>query len=181
MLHHLFHAPRAYYEKLRPYYDQLNFYGTRDDWLASTEGVPQKIVRLYAVHWLHLEVHNGGFWQYFYNSTSNSAPEARDGFAVMGMHDVSDVVAAAMTKVGKPFPFDKSLREDIVGPPDDRMDFKEEEELFLLLADTPKIFRRKPRFVEFADRFLPRALRQVGRCLLHHRRIVVCLVDAESR
>ena len=139
----LFHAPRRYPRFLDPWYEQMNFYEGRDAWLASTERVPVEAVHLYALHWLHLEVFNGGFWQFFFNSTGVIAPEARDGFAAIGMPEVADCVTAAMTRLGDPFPFDREERMRIVGEPDARMEFEPEETRFIDLADTPKVFRRQ--------------------------------------
>jgi hypothetical protein len=150
---HIFHAPRAYPAIYAPFYDRFNFYEGREVWLNSIAGIPEKAVHLFSLHWLHLEVYNGGFWQYFFNSTSTSAPEACAGFRAIGMGDVATVVKDAMSKVGTPFPFDKSAREVIVGGPRDRMDFNAEDSAFYDLADTERFFRRLPRFVPFADAY----------------------------
>ena len=153
MLHNLFNAPRKYPAVYMPYYEQFNFYEGREVWLASIAGVPEKAVHLFAVHWLHLEVYNGGFWQYFFNSTGTSAPEARAGFAAIGMENVAAIVDQAMARLGTPYPFDKPARERIVGPPDDRMDFTDLDDAFYDLADTEQFFRKRPKFVAFADAY----------------------------
>jgi hypothetical protein len=110
-------------------------------------------VYLYCVHWAHLEIYNGGFWQYFFNSTGVTAPETRDGFEAIGMPNVAKHFQDAMDRVGTPYPFDRETRQKIVGDPDKRMDFDAEDDLFYELADTPKIFRRVPRFVPFAEAY----------------------------
>jgi hypothetical protein len=150
---HIFNAPRAYPVFYEPYYDRFNFYDGREAWLKSTTGIPAKAIHLFSVHWLHLEVYNGGFWQYFFNSTGTSAPEALEGFVAIGMPDVSIVIQEAMSKLGTPFPDQKELRESIVGPPDDRMDFADLDERFYELADTEKFFRKLPKFVPYADAY----------------------------
>ena len=149
----IFHAPRYYPRIYEPYYDDFNFYDGRDNWLKSIEKIPQKAVYLFAVHWLHLEVYNGGFWQYFFNSTSTSMPEAVAGFSAIGMPKVAEVIQEAALKVGDPFPFDRDERISIVGDPKNRMDFDLLEDKFYELADTEKFFRRKPKFVDFADAY----------------------------
>jgi hypothetical protein len=150
---HLLHSARAYPAVYAPYCDRFNFYEGREVWLGSIAGIPEKAVHLFSLHWLHLEVYNGGFWQYFFNSTATSAPEACDGFRAIGMDDVAAVVETAMSKLGTPFPFDKSEREAIVGGPRDRMDFNEEDSAFYDLADTEQLFGRLPKFVPFADAY----------------------------
>ena len=149
----LFNKPRKYPEVYAPYYNEFDFYNGREEWLASIESVPIKAVHLFSLHWLHLEVYNGGFWQYFFNSTSTSMPEAIDGFKAIGMPNVARVIESASEKLGSPFPFEKEARELIVGPPEEQMDFSEFDDEFWELADTDKIFRRVPKFVPFAEKY----------------------------
>jgi Domain of unknown function (DUF4375) len=154
LLHGRFNAPRAYPSFYAPYYDQLSeFYDGRERWLESIKDVPQGAVHLFCVHWLHLEVHNGGFWQYFFNSTGVTAPEARDGFSAIGMPEVASVVTQVMDRLGSPYPFDRDARQLRVGSPDTRMDFDELETAFYDLADTERFFRKLPKFVPFADNY----------------------------
>ena len=149
----IFNAPREYPKIYEPYYDDFNFYEGREKWLESIKDIPEKAVYLFSIHWLHLEVYNGGFWQYFHNSTSVSSPEAIKGFSIIGMKDVSDIIKKASSKLGNEFPMDLETRREIVGDPENRMDFDELEELFYELADTKKFFRKKPKFVEYADQY----------------------------
>jgi hypothetical protein len=152
----LFHAPLAYPRLYAPYYDQFNFYDGREEWLQSVRGLPEKAIHLYSVHWQHwqhLEIYNGGFSQYFFNSTSESAPEAIAGWREIGMPEVAELTEAACARLGKPFPANKEQRRQIVGEPDQRMNFSDLDALFYELADTPQFFRRRPRFVPFADAY----------------------------
>lgn len=148
----LFNAPRAYPRYYEPWYDQFDFYNGGPAWLRSIEGVPEKAVNLFAMHWLHLEVCNGGFWQYFFNSTGTTAPEAVRGYAAIGMSEDSDLVAKAMKKLGELFPGTTDERRPIVGEPSDRMDFSDFDAAYYDLADTDQFFRKLPKFVPFADR-----------------------------
>ena len=149
----LFHAPRRYPRIYAPHYEAFNFYEGREKWLESIAGIPERAVHLFAVHWLHLEVHNGGFWQYFFNSTGTSFPEAASGFGAIGMPQVKDVVERAAAKLGEPYPFDAEERRAIVGDPQDRLPFDDLENEFYELADTEKFFRRQPKFVPFAEAY----------------------------
>jgi hypothetical protein len=149
----LFNAPRAYPRFYEPFYEQFNFYDGREEWLRSIEKIPEKAVNLFSIHWLHLEVYNGGFWQYFFNSTGTSAPEACRGFAAIGMPEVAAVVSEAMRKLGSVYPTTVDARREIVGGPEKRMDFSDFNSTFYDLADTEQLFRKKPKFVPFADRY----------------------------
>ena len=149
----LFNGPREYPAYYEPFCEQFDFYHGRTAWLRLIEGIPPKAVHLFSVHWLHLEVHNGGFWQYFFNSTSTSMPEAVAGFRAIGMPQVAELVERAAAKLGPEFPLDKDERRCIVGMPDDRMDFHKYDCCFYELADTEKFFRKVPKFVPYADAY----------------------------
>ena len=149
----IFHAPRKYQKYYAPYYEIFNFYEGREAWLRSIENIPIKAVNLFSVHWLHYEIYNGGFWQYFFNSTCVSFPEAKIGFQAIGMPEVASLIEKAALLVGDPFPFDMDKRRLVVGYPIDRMDFGELTDKFYELADTDKIFRRQPKFVQFAEAY----------------------------
>jgi hypothetical protein len=149
----LFNASRQYPKFYEPYYDTFNFYDGRDAWLESIRDIPEKAVNLFSIHWLHIEVCNGGFWQYFFNSTGTTAPEAIRGFAAIGMKDVSFLVAEAAAKLGQPYAGETEDRREIVGYPEERMDFLELDRSFYALADTPKFFRKLPMFVPFAEEY----------------------------
>ena len=95
----------------------------------------------------------GGLWQYFFNSTGTSAPEAVDGFMAIGMPNVSAVIQEAISKLGTPFPGEKAAREGIVCAPDDQIDFSDLDNKFYDLADTDRFFRKLPKFVPFADAY----------------------------
>lgn len=153
---YLFNAPRQYPAVYQHYYEEFDFYNGRDKWLESIKGIPIQATHLFALHWLHLEVHNGGFWQYFYNSTCHSMPEAIAGYDAIGMSEVAETIRSASAELGDPFPFETEERRKLVGEPvgGSRMDFNEYENQFYELADTNRlIFRKKPKFVPFADAY----------------------------
>jgi hypothetical protein len=149
----IFNAPRRYPRIYALYCDTFDFYDGREKWIESTADAPREAVILYALHWLHLEVYNGGFWQYFFNSTGTSYPEAVEGFRAIGMPEVASIAASAATKVGEVYPFDVEYRREIVGDPQNRMDFDGLETDFYALVDTDKFFRKLPKFVPFAEAF----------------------------
>ncbi|MEM7702038.1 MAG: DUF4375 domain-containing protein [Pseudomonadota bacterium] len=151
----IFNAPRKYPEVFKAFWDDFNFYDGRDAWLKSIEKIPEKAVDLYAVHCLHAEVHNGGFGQYFFNSTGTSAPEAVRGFEAIGMPEVADIVREAMAELGESYPTETTdARRDRLETLDDEFDFEDYDERFYELADSENLFFRKlPKFVPYADRY----------------------------
>ncbi len=149
----LFNAPRRYPRVYAPHYDSFTFYEGRERWLESTAAAPREAVLLYSLHWLHLEVHNGGFWQYFFNSTGTSYPEALEGYRAIGMPEVAAIIGKAAAKLGEPYPFEVERRRELVGDPSHRMDFLDLDMEFYDLADTEKFFRKVPKFAPFAEAY----------------------------
>ena len=149
----LFHRPRHYPRVYAQYYEQLDFHCPPEAWLRRYEAVPERARNLFCVHWTHLEVHNGGFSQYFSNSTGVLAPEAVIGFRAIGLPEVAQVIAGAMERVGRPYPRDRSLRQRAVGVHDERLDFAPEDARFFELADSKSLFGGVPRFVPYAERY----------------------------
>jgi len=61
----------------------------------------------YVLHWTISEVSNGGFHQYFYNSTGYLAPEAITGAELLGASEYANVIRRA-TSI---FPSEEALRD----------------------------------------------------------------------
>jgi hypothetical protein len=93
--------------------------------LNQTWDDPEKFVRkfrrvrsevghLYAAHWCQSEVCNGGFHQFFSNTTGLLAPEALEGFRAIGMTEWADILAEAMKHFGTPYPRDRDDRDEFL-------------------------------------------------------------------
>jgi hypothetical protein len=100
----------AYAEAIEPIWKRISIYDGPEVFLEQFMAVPTKLGNLFAAHWCQSEVCNGGFHQFFTNSTGVLAPEAVTGFAVIGMPDCSRVVADAMAYFASPYPRDQSSR-----------------------------------------------------------------------
>jgi hypothetical protein len=59
---------------------------------------------LFAAHWCDAEVCNGGFHQFFTNSTGVLAPEAAAGYRAVGLPQLAQLVDQAMAFFGSPYP-----------------------------------------------------------------------------
>ena len=157
----LFNKPREYPKYYEEFYDTFDFYNGRDIWLGSIASIPEEAVFLFAVHWTHLEIHNGGFAQFFWNSTGTLAPEAVEAFRAIGMPDVAQIVGDAMSAFGDPYPVEKSAREAILEAQEDDSvllnALDQMTDTFYDLADTEEVFRRQPKFVPFAEEYAARA------------------------
>jgi hypothetical protein len=69
---------------------------------------------LFPTQWLCNEVYNGGFRQYFSNSTGVHAPEAIQGFRRLGLEDIATLVENAVSVFGNEFPRQRDVREDFL-------------------------------------------------------------------
>jgi hypothetical protein len=67
---------------------------------------------LYAAHFSQSEICNGGFLQFFWNSTGVLAPEACEGFAAIGMPQLGAIVTCAVSRLGSPYPRERNDRWD---------------------------------------------------------------------
>ena len=136
------------------HYEQLDFYGSREDWLESCAGVPAEAVELYAMHWAHLEIANGGVDQFFFNSTGTIAPESVKGFERIGMSEAADVLASSMKKLGMTYPLDGNVRRDIVDEMVERDSdlFLNENQYFYDHVCNDKMLN-PPRYFKFANAY----------------------------
>ena len=68
---------------------------------------------VYALKWLEAEVCNGGFAQYFTNSTGFLWPEAVAGAEIVGVPELSDLLRRAARPLGEPYPRERARRESL--------------------------------------------------------------------
>ncbi|UPH72035.1 DMP19 family protein [Abyssibius alkaniclasticus] len=115
----------GYTDIYTPFYDQLDPYHGPAAWEASKAGVPQAALDLYALHWAFTEVTAGGFSQFFNSPTGLLAPEARDGFAAIGMEEVAATLQSAMDRLATPFPLELEARQQRIKFDTARMKFEE--------------------------------------------------------
>jgi hypothetical protein len=82
-----------------------------DEFVQMFRRVRPEAGHLYAAHWCQSEVRNGGFHQFFSNTTGLPAPEALEGFRVIGRVEWAELLAEAMSHFGTPYPRDRGDRE----------------------------------------------------------------------
>jgi len=130
----------SYWDVLGPYWDQLSI----DDpgsFLASASAVPRAILMLYAAHFSQSEICNGGFLQFFWNSTGVLAPEACEGLAAIGMPELGAIVTFAVSRLGSPYPRERDSRWDALlfqsGRPTEELEkiFQEQDHLYLAFQE----------------------------------------------
>lgn len=61
-----------------------SWYEGPEEFVRQFRRVRPEVGHLYAAHWCQSEVRNGGFHQFFSNTTGLLAPEALEGFRAIG-------------------------------------------------------------------------------------------------
>lgn len=126
-----------YWAVLDAYWDALSI-DSPHDFEHTFSQVPRPVGLLYAAHFCQSEVCNGGFTQFFWNSTGVLAPEAIEGFNAIGQVQVAAIVAQAVSLLGVPYPRNRADRwralerladptADESLPPSDQETFKQVE------------------------------------------------------
>jgi hypothetical protein len=93
---------------------EINIYEGPKVFLGTYSKVPPETALLYAAHFCQSEVCNGGFRQFFFNSTGVLAPEAVHGFRAIGQNRVAESVESAMLPFGSPYLRDRDARHSIL-------------------------------------------------------------------
>lgn len=108
----------GYWEHIEPFWESVSIHDGPEKFLLNLTETPEHAAHLLALHWCASEVCNGGFHQFFFNSTGVLAPEAVTGFTAIGMPQTAAVVAAAMARLGQPYPRDRNERQEALDAAD---------------------------------------------------------------
>jgi Domain of unknown function (DUF4375) len=107
-------SERSYWTLIEPHRDRVSIYDGPGAFLQEFKATPEPSRHLLAAHWCQSEICNGGFEQFFFNSTGVLAPEAVEGFHAIGLHVVASVVQQAMELLGAEYPRDREVRNEIL-------------------------------------------------------------------
>jgi hypothetical protein len=102
----------SYWNAIKQVYEASDIYSGEQAFFASTSPFSRPLVLLYAAHFCQSEVHNGGFLQFFWNPTGVLAPEAIEGFKLIGMPNLASTLELAAAPLGSPYPRDRDTRWD---------------------------------------------------------------------
>ncbi|MEX2140763.1 MAG: DMP19 family protein [Pirellulales bacterium] len=100
-----------YWSLVDPIWDAISIYDGEEVFLKQFEACPVAQRTLFAAHWCQSEVRNGGFHQFFGNSTGVLAPEAASSFQCIGMPKTAALVSQAMLWFGPTYPRDREVRD----------------------------------------------------------------------
>jgi hypothetical protein len=101
---------------VEPVWLQINTYDEPDEFLSQFRQVQLKVGHLFAAHWCVAEVLNGGFDQFFFNTTGVLAPEALAAFRAIGLVEWASLLEEAMQFFGDPYPRNQKERWERLDP-----------------------------------------------------------------
>ena len=110
-----------YWSLVETVWDDIEIYKGPEEFARTLTRVSRPAGFLFAAHFCQSEVCNGGFGQFFSNSTGVLAPEAVEGFKAIGQAFVAEIIQEACCLFGEPYPRERSLREDKLGAIDSEL------------------------------------------------------------
>lgn len=97
----------AFRKSLLRIFNKVSIYDGEAVYLAHIAKHPPYLAELLAVYWLNAEVSNGGFHQFFSNSTGVVAPEAVAGLRNMGETKLHALAVRAVATLGRAYSRDR--------------------------------------------------------------------------
>lgn len=124
----------TYWNLVEPVWELIDIYEGPVVFLDTygRASIPSRL--LFAAHFCQSEVCNGGFWQFFRNSTGVLAPEAVEAFKAIGLSELATVIEQAMEIFGPEYIRDRGLRQKLLESLDDSMFNQLDSRFFELIA-----------------------------------------------
>jgi len=111
--------PRDYWSLVEPEWDRLVQWDDVSAFQAAFRSTDAAVRTLFAAHWLYAEVSNGGFLQFYWNSTGILAPEAQQAYVALGMPLTAGIVQQSMSWFPEPYPRERAARMKLLAPFED--------------------------------------------------------------
>ena len=102
----------GYWNLVKPIWDTVSIYDGPETFLSQYNSSHEVARTLLAAHWSQSEINNGGFEQFFSNSTGVLAPEGALAFHKIGMPHTAKLIERAMALFDAPYPRDRNEREE---------------------------------------------------------------------
>ena len=103
-----------YWALVESVWDNISIYDGPETFLRDFAAAPRPNRNLFAAHWCISEVCNGGFDQFFSNSTGVLAPEAAAALNAIGMPRLGSLVEQALARFGGDYPRDRDKRQALL-------------------------------------------------------------------
>jgi hypothetical protein len=108
-----------YWKLVDPVWDHLVQWDSPAEFLSAFSSTEVSARTLFAAHWLYSEVSNGGFHQFYWNSTGVLAPEAASAYEAIGMPRTANTVRQSMSWFPAPYPRERQTRLDLLNEYDE--------------------------------------------------------------
>jgi hypothetical protein len=159
----------AYSQVIAPWWERVDVSCDADPFLRTFACVPEPAGHLLAIQWCESEVCNGGFHQFFMNSTGVLALEAARGMRAIGMPAMAEIVEQAMAVFGAAYPREQAQRRRVLegNPPKDLDESKRDEwDPFVALDDAFYAAMRHDTLYDAADAYAARTMPAEARYLM---------------
>src|SRR5215469_3732409 len=100
----------GYWSIVEPVWNAINIGDGPEVFAQTFASVPRVSGLMFAAHFCQSEICNGGFRQFFWNSTGVLAPEAVEGFRDIGQAQVAALIEKGMSLFGTVYPRDRIER-----------------------------------------------------------------------
>ena len=109
-----------YWSLIEPVWSSLNhsWDDGPEEFLSLFRSIRPEVGNLYAAHWCQSEVCNGGFYQFFFNTTGILAPEALDGFRAIEAMEWAEILVDSMKLFATPYPRERGDRLTVLLAPE---------------------------------------------------------------
>ena len=130
-----------YWQLVDPVWDSLVRWDAIPEFQFAFSSTEAAARTLFAAHWLYSEVCNGGFHQFYWNSTGILAPEAADAYEAIGMPRTAAIIRRSMSWFPTPYPRERQARIDLLDSyaethPEDRDSFRSLDDEFYDVAES---------------------------------------------
>ena len=143
----------GYWKVVEPFWDLINIDDGPEVFRSTYDSAPKISGLIFAAHFCQSEACNGGFGQFFSNSTGVLAPEAVKGFRQIGQPQVAAVVESAMELLGPAYPRDRDEREErLPHLPKGALDVLDEKFFSLIESEAGGFEKAADLFVERIER-----------------------------
>ena len=103
-----------YWQLVDPVWDSLVEWDTIPGFQFAFAAADPPARTLFAAHWLYSEVCNGGFKQFYWNTTGILAPEAANAFESIGMPRTVEIIRRSMSWFPPPYPRERQTRIELL-------------------------------------------------------------------
>lgn len=102
--------PDGYWTLIDEAFDKVSIYDGHEVYAKQASVYPEHVRHLLAAHWCQSEICNGGFNQFFSNSTGVLAVEAVHGMRAIGLTEIATLLEKGLARFGQPYPTDAAVR-----------------------------------------------------------------------